>query len=1273
MKRILSLLAILLLVSFSINAQIYDPEGINMPGSWNGWANPPTNPVFASFTQAGGNVQLIDNLGNTHYQTIFSTPTDVAAGSYTFKFTSGDVGDIWRNQWGSNASVDINTIEDFIFGNADPTPHPTDNSITLADNKYYVMNYENSGYVDTRAIFMELDAAPVSITNVEQDVAIPDPNQAVTVTVTTDNTPSENVYVRYSNDGWSSSSIVACSFSGTSGTATIPGQDEGSAVEYYVFTTSISNPTSDFDLITITHDNNSGSNYSFTVPAPLSCESASGVLTTIPIFPIHDGSVTITFDASRGNGALFGYEGDIYAHTGVITSESNGNNDWLYVVSEWGVNSSDFLFTRNLPDSNSWSLTIDNIRDFYGVPDGEDIYKIAMVIRSDEPIDPDDPNNFYVARNADGSDLHVEVFDQGLNVRIIGSLDKDPLVPVNAEIPICVYGLDATSIDLEIDGSNVATTTDLDMMYALYTGDYAPGMHEIVAIASDGSSFAYDTTRFYIRGDVVIEDLPAGVQNGINYIDDNTVTLVLHDPSIAKDFAFVIGDFNNWTATDEGYMKRTPDGTHYWVTISGLTPGVEYAYQYYIDGEQKLADAYCDKILDPWNDRWIPETTYPDLKAYPWDLTLGNVSVLETGQQEYDWVIDNFTPVAIGGTQSNLVIYELLIRDFVESRDIKDVIDTLDYLQALGVTAIELMPISEFDGNDSWGYAPNFYFAPDKAYGTKDDYKRFIDECHQRGIAVIMDVVYNHMYGGSPLVQMYWDSDNNNVASYSAWFNQEATHPYSIGYDLNHESGHTRELVKRNLEYWMTEYKIDGFRFDLSKGFTQTNSGGDIGVWSSYDQSRIDIILDYKSHVHSVNSNAYFILEHFADNNEEIVLADAGCLMWGVMTHQFSQASMGWNSDHDFSYANYQNRGFAYPNLIPFMESHDEERIMFQNVAYGNGFAGDTVTALQRAEAAAVMYLTIPGPKMIWQFGEIGYDESIFLCWDGSFADDCRTSSKPIHWEYTQDYYRQKTFWTYAGMINLKTQNAAFLNAGGYGQDLGMMGKRMWITDGSMNVSVSANFDVTGFDMAPSFQHAGTWYNYFTGESIDVSDAGGHTLYYNPGDYYVFTDVQLDKPYVTVTFDVSNELAQDIENADVTIHGYASYFTDASGNANFLYGSNRTIEYTVTADGYYPATGTISIAGADLTEYVVLEAINAIEQVDNSSITVYPNPTTDYISVSANDLYKITVYDLTGKKIKTVQMNNLNQNIDMSSLSRGVYTLIFENNSNIEVTKIIVE
>ncbi len=1239
-----------------------------MPGSWNGWTNPPTNNVvFGNSYQVTGGLLNNISTGTPHYQTIFSTPTNIAAGSYTFLYSSGPSTNYWQNKW-TNGVFTSNTITNLTLNGAN------DNSITLANNKYYVMNWENVGYVATRAIFMELSVSPVNITNVSHLPASPTANDEVTVTVTTSATPSaeEKIFVRYTTNSWTTSSTAVCSFTGTTGTTTIPAQN-GVTVEYYVFSTTLASMSGmagdDIDLVTIKLNNNAGTNYTYDVPMMLTCEGASGVLTTEPIFPIHDGSVVITFDATRGNGVLMNYAGDVYAHTGVITSESEGNNDWRYVQpATWGLNSPETKFTNIGTDL--YQLTIPNIREFYDVPVGEEIYKIAMVIRADEPISPEDPNNFLVARNADGSDLHLEIYTEGINVKYIGSLDKDPLVPVNAEIPICIYALDATSIALKIDNIQVSQISDLHLMYGLNTGDYDAGMHEIIAIATDGTNFAYDTTWFYIRGEVVVQALPAGMKNGINYINSTSVTLVLNDPSIDKEFAFILGDFNNWTASDEGYMKRTPDGKYYWATITGLTAGTEYAYQYYIDGELKLADPYCDKILDPWNDRYIPETTYPNLKAYPWDRTLGTVSVLQPGQTEYDWVVDDFTPVAIGATQSNLIIYELLIRDFVESKDIKDVILKLDYLKSLGVNAIELMPIAEFDGNDSWGYAPNFYYATDKAYGTKNDYKQFIDECHQRDIAVILDVVYNHMYGGSPFVQMYWNSETNEPAANNAWFNTEATHPYSIGYDFNHESINTKNLIKDNLTYWLTEYKVDGFRFDLSKGFTQTNTGGDVGAWSLYDQSRINILTDYYNHIKSVNPDAYVILEHFANNDEEVVLANTGCMLWGVMTSQFAQNTMGWNSNHDLSWANYGTRSFNYPNLIPFMESHDEERIMFENITYGNGIANDTIASLYKTEAAVAIYMTIPGPKMIWQFGELGYDESIELCWDGSYSSDCRTSSKPIHWEYTENFYRQKLYWIYASMAKLKTENEAF-RFGTFTQDNSGLGKRMWIAHGTMNVVVSANFANSSLSMTPGFQHSGTWYNFFTGESFDVSDPGGHSVSYNSGDYYVYTDVQQPKPYVHLIVNVKNQNAQNIEGANVTITSYGNVFTNSTGNADFLYGSNTTVQYTVSKTGYQTATGSINLTTTDLTHNVVLQPLD-IAETETEKITVYPNPTNDFITINSDVVYDIYIYDVTGKQVKKQTMNATTHTLNVSDLQSGIYTLVLKNNDEINVKKIII-
>ena len=131
----------------------------------------------------------------------------------------------------------------------------------------------------------------------------------------------------------------------------------------------------------------------------------------------------------------------------------------------------------------------------------------------------------------------------------------------------------------------------------------------------------------------------------------------------------------------------------------------------------------------------------------------------------------------------------------------------------------------------------------DKAYGTKEEYKQFIDECHKQGIAVLLDVVYNHATGSHPFAKLYWNSKESKTAKNNPWFNVDAPHPFSVFHDFNHESPLVREFVKRNLKFLLEEYKFDGFRFDLTKGFTQNKSNESTA--SNKDDSRVVILKDY--------------------------------------------------------------------------------------------------------------------------------------------------------------------------------------------------------------------------------------------------------------------------------------------------------------------------------------------------------------------------------------------------------------------------------------------
>ena len=281
------------------------------------------------------------------------------------------------------------------------------------------------------------------------------------------------------------------------------------------------------------------------------------------------------------------------------------------------------------------------------------------------------------------------------------------------------------------------------------------------------------------------------------------------------------------------------------------------------------------------------------------------------------------------------------MRDFVNRHDFQTLMDTISYLKNLGINAIELMPINEFEGNESWGYNPAFHNALDKYYGTPDKFKEFVDKCHENGIAVIVDIVFNQAYSQSPLFKLY--SQGSSPTANSPFLNIEAPHPYSVGYDFNHESEFTKNYVSQCIKYWLREYNIDGYRFDLTKGFTQNRSTE--ATASNYDISRINILKNYHNVVQSTTPGAYTILEHFCENAEESELANAGMMVWANVNHDANEATMGWTGN-GLSNFSAKKRGWndtRHDKHIAYMESHDEERLMYKNGQFANGAPGYSI------------------------------------------------------------------------------------------------------------------------------------------------------------------------------------------------------------------------------------------------------------------------------------------------------------------------------------------
>ncbi|MGB0136011.1 MAG: alpha-amylase family glycosyl hydrolase [Flavobacteriales bacterium] len=613
----------------------------------------------------------------------------------------------------------------------------------------------------------------------------------------------------------------------------------------------------------------------------------------------------------------------------------------------------------------------------------------------------------------------------------------------------------------------------------------------------------------------VIQDPPTWTQAGINYVGDDAVILQCYAPG--KDYMYAVGDFSGWAEQEEFLMRKSLDGNTHWILLDNLTPLQEYRFQYSVyPGGIRVADWFADKILDPWNDQWISNDTYPGLIDFPWMDAGDPVSVFQTGQSEFVWNEGGY----VRPEGHKMVIYELLLRDFITDHNWETMKDTLSYLENLGVDAIELMPFNEFDGNESWGYNPNFYFAPDKYYGTKDALKRFVEEAHQRGIAVIMDMVLNHSYGLNPQVRLYWDQGLNAPAGDNPWFNTYSPHDFGVGYDFDHESSDTRAFCKRVLQYWLEEYHVDGFRMDLSKGFTNNQTQGDLGAFNAYDQSRINILTDYANHCWGVSPGSYFILEHFADNSEESALAASGCMLWGNSNHDYGEALMGFPSN--LFGISHQSRGWAFQNLVGYFSSHDEERILYNTQLYGNEFDGysckDEDTALERMEAIMAMFLMVPGPKMMWQFEELGYDYSINTCWDLSIDSGCRTDKKPIEWGYAEDVERKNLFKATRAMLQLRGSHPVF-NTNDFNMDVGGYAKALRLYHPDMNCIVIANFDVVAQSIIPGFPYTGTWYDYMNGSAIVENNLSNPYLL-QPGEYRIY----IDQPYAVPDTDGSTAL-----------------------------------------------------------------------------------------------------------------------------------------------------
>jgi 1,4-alpha-glucan branching enzyme len=861
---------------------------------------------------------------------------------------------------------------------------------------------------------------------------------------------------------------------------------------------------------------------SFCLWAILFAFDLNAQVTCTPVFPGPDDNVTITFNANEGNKGLLGFTGDIYAHTGVITDKSTSPSDWKFVKFGWTVNDPSCKLTAQ--GNGIYTLSFNNIRAFYGVPSTDKILKMNFVFRS--------PDGNKQGKTADNGDIFYDVVSDAslLVTRIVAPSAQNFLVDKNATVSVKAAASLASTLTLTDNGVVVTTLTNAKDLNTTITAN-TEGVHLVKFKAVSGAKTDSSSFSYVVVPPPTVANPPAGFELGatVNSVADS-VTLLFQAPG--KSNVFVLGSFNDYQLDNKYLMNKSVDGSTFWLKLGGLTKGQTYTYQYLVDGTIKVADPLSTLILDPNDDKFISATVFPNMPAYPTGKTTGIVSVLQPGKAPYVWKNTNFQRPA----KRDLVIYELLMRDFVATHDYQTIIDTLPYFKRLGINAIEFMPVNEFDGNESWGYNPDFHMALDKYYGSPDKFKALIDKCHENGIAVILDVVFNHATGQSPLIRLF--QDGFDAAADNPWANKTARHEFNVFSDLNHESPYTKAYVNRCLKFWLEEYKIDGYRFDLSKGFTQKNTLGNSGAMAQYDQSRIDILTEYHNTAQAASPGAYTILEHFADGSEETALAEKGMMLWSNGTYDYNEVTMGYN--FNIAYGSGKRRGWndaKHDSHVSYMESHDEERLMFKNLKYGNAAGNYSVkelyTALKRQELASAFFYTIPGPRMLWQFGEMGYDYNIqYPSLDNKEGEKDRLTKKPIRWDYLNDWGRKRLFDVTRNILHLRNTQSVFRTLNYDANELADKAnpiKAFHLQDANLSITILGNMGVTAADVTPVFQNTGKWYNYLTNDSTTVTDVNAK-IRLLPGEYRIMTSKKLPTPpagyfnYSVSTKEFANEV-----------------------------------------------------------------------------------------------------------------------------------------------------
>lgn len=940
-------------------------------------------------------------------------------------------------------------------------------------------------------------------------------------------------------------------------------------------------------------------------------------ITTSPSPVLADQPATITFN--KAGTPLAAYNGIIYAYVGVTVNGTQWQN--IKGSPIWGNNIQPQM-TQTAPGANTYTLSITpDLFTYFGVSPANSITQICIIFRSAD-----------ATLQTSDAFIPVGAFQYNLSSPLLNSSSiinsgANQLITASNTNGVATYNLLANGVTI-----NTATTSN----YSFTDTNITVNKNYELRVTQGNTTF---TARFsvIINPGTNSAAMPSGLVDGINYnpTDPTRATLVLNAPF--KSFVYVAGSFNNWQPTSGFAMRRdsAPGSTRFFLELTGLTPGQIYAYQYWVcdvvnlpvgsPAIVKTADPFSTLVLSPFDDPEIQTLgVFPNLPAYS-TIAPGQereVSVLQTGPNNlfsYNW--SSATTNFVKPKKKDLVFYEVLIRDFDATRTYQDLINKIDYFKNLKINAIKIMPVMEFEGNMSWGYNTVFHMALDKRYGPPVKLKEFVDLCHQNGIAVILDLALNHVFGRSPLERMWMlDSDNDGWANGTGprtttenpYVNQVALHSYNVGSDLNHfrETGPGGNLTNtyaiRTIQYWINEFKIDGYRWDLTKGFTNQCTSMDEGCTNGYRTDRVAKMKWYADNQWAADPLSLVIFEHLGTGGsaqEEVEWASynrvgnqGGIMQWRKMTDPYANLLKG-NATNLAAVTDPSDR------MIGYAESHDEERVVYKALNEAGQTVGNLDKVLQRLPAMGSVLFMVPGPKMIWHFGALGWDDSLFLCSNGTvqFNDGCKLDTKPQpQWaeNWLQNPARANVYNQWARQIDLRIREDVFEN-GQFAWNFSQVGRPrldVWTstspTPSLSYVFVLTNFSDSTYNVPGGFPFTGNWVNLMDNTTLNVTNQN-QNISIEPGGYRIFGNQQ-----------------------------------------------------------------------------------SALDIVNNEfrSLALYPNPTSGSFTINGL-VSKVDVYSVTGQLVKSFDsVSGENYQFDVNDLNRGVYLVkIVDANNNTKTTKLIKE